>query len=109
MVVALADIAGLQKVASFTLNNLYQPGDNIHTTYVEDTGSAGEFLLCAAADDFDDANIIPEASRDPDLHTAWEPQLIPPMLWMQNSSALMQCVEADTCYRPPLSLNTAAS
>lgn len=43
MVVALADIAGMQKVASFTLNNLYQPGDNIHTTYVEDTGTAGTF------------------------------------------------------------------
>lgn len=42
MVVALADMVGLQKVASFTLNNLYQPGDKIHTTYVEDTGSAGE-------------------------------------------------------------------
>lgn len=41
MVVALADMAGLQKVASFTLNNLYQPGDKIHTTYVEDMGSAG--------------------------------------------------------------------
>ena len=46
MVVALADIAGLQKVASFTLNNLYQAGDNIHTTYIEDTGSAGK---CSAA------------------------------------------------------------
>ena len=42
MVVALANIAGLQKVASFTLNNLYRPGDTIHTTYVEDTGTAGE-------------------------------------------------------------------
>lgn len=42
MVVALANIAGLQKVASFTLNNLYQAGDTIHTTYVEDTGNAGE-------------------------------------------------------------------
>ena len=42
MVVALADMAGLQKVASFTLNNLYKPGDTIHTTYVEDTANSGE-------------------------------------------------------------------
>ena len=44
MVVALADLAGLQKVASFTLNNLYRPGDTIHTTYVEDTGNSGQPL-----------------------------------------------------------------
>lgn len=42
MVVALADMAGLQKVASFTLNNLYKPGDTIHTTYVEDTANSEE-------------------------------------------------------------------
>ncbi len=41
MVVALADMAGLQKVASFTLNNLFQPGDTIHTTFVEDTANSG--------------------------------------------------------------------
>lgn len=41
MVVALADISGLQKVATFTLNNLFQPGDTIHTTYVEDTANSG--------------------------------------------------------------------
>ena len=41
MVVALADVEGLQKVAYFTLKNLYQPGDTIHTTYVEDAASAG--------------------------------------------------------------------
>ena len=45
MVVALADMAGLQKVASFTLNNLYKPGDTIHTTYVEDTANSGESTL----------------------------------------------------------------
>ena len=45
MVVALADMAGLQKVASFTLNNLYKPGDTIHTTYVEDTANSGETSL----------------------------------------------------------------
>ncbi len=44
MVVALADMAGLQKVASFTLNNLFQPGDTIHTIFVEDTANSG-FLL----------------------------------------------------------------
>lgn len=42
MVVALADMAGLQKVASFTLNNLFQPGDTIHTTFVEDTANSEE-------------------------------------------------------------------
>ena len=41
MVVALADMAGLQKVASFTLSNLFQPGDTIHTTFVEDTANSG--------------------------------------------------------------------
>lgn len=41
MVVALADMAGLHKVASFTLNNLFQPGDTIHTTFVEDTANSG--------------------------------------------------------------------
>ena len=41
MVVAMADMAGLQKVASFTLNNLFQPGDTIHTTFVEDTANSG--------------------------------------------------------------------
>lgn len=54
MVVALADKAGLQKVASFTLDNLFQAGDNIHTTYVEDNASSGvqhikwclQFLAC---------------------------------------------------------------
>ena len=41
MVVALADVEGLQKVAYFTLKNLYQPGDTIHTTYVEDAAGTG--------------------------------------------------------------------
>ena len=41
MVVALADVEGLQKVAYFTLKNLYQPGDIIHTTYVEDAAGTG--------------------------------------------------------------------
>ena len=41
MVVALADVEGLQKVAYFTLKNLYQPGDTIHTTFVEDTAGKG--------------------------------------------------------------------
>lgn len=41
MVVALADVDGLQKVAYFTLKNLYQPGDTIHTTYVEDAAGTG--------------------------------------------------------------------
>lgn len=42
MVVALADVEGLQRVAYFTLKNLYQPGDTIHTTFVEDTAGRGE-------------------------------------------------------------------
>ena len=41
MVVALADVEGLQKVAYFTLKNLYQPGDTIHTIYVEDAAGTG--------------------------------------------------------------------
>lgn len=46
MVVALANLEGLQKVASFTLANLYQPGDTIHTTYVEDTAGSGNPVSC---------------------------------------------------------------
>ena len=49
MVVALADMAGLQKVASFTLNNLYKPGDTIHATFVEDTASSGTLICFAPA------------------------------------------------------------
>ena len=49
MVVALADMAGLQKVASFTLNNLYKPGDTIHTTFVEDTASSGILINFVAS------------------------------------------------------------
>ena len=41
MVVALANFEGLQTVAYYTLKNLYQPGDTIHTTYVEDSAGAG--------------------------------------------------------------------
>lgn len=41
MVVALANFDGLQTVAYYTLKNLYQPGDTIHTTYVEDSAGAG--------------------------------------------------------------------
>ncbi|KAL3159376.1 hypothetical protein ABBQ38_009807 [Trebouxia sp. C0009 RCD-2024] len=40
MVVALANFEGLQTVAYYTLKNLYQPGDIIHTTYVEDSAGA---------------------------------------------------------------------
>ena len=42
MVVALANIEGLKRVASFTLANLYRPDDTIHTTYVEDTAGTGD-------------------------------------------------------------------
>ena len=44
MVVALANFEGLQTVASYTLKNLYQPGDTIHTTYVEDSAGEGMHL-----------------------------------------------------------------
>ena len=46
MVVALANLEGLQTVASFTLANLYQAGDTIHTTYVEDTAGSGNPFQC---------------------------------------------------------------
>ena len=87
MVVALADIAGLQKVASFTLNNLYQPGDNIHTTYVEDTGSAGESLLHAAAIDLDS-----RACRLPGSHKSY-----PQCCGQSCSSAFSNVGEPNVC------------
>ena len=40
--VALANIAGLQKVTQFALEHLWQPGDAIHEIYVEDSSAAGE-------------------------------------------------------------------
>ena len=42
LVVALANIAGLQKVTQFALEHLWQPGDAIHEIYVEDSSAAGE-------------------------------------------------------------------
>lgn len=42
MVVALANFEGLRTVAYYTLKNLYQPGDTIHTTYVEDSAGEGD-------------------------------------------------------------------